>query len=148
MQRTLLPLTLLVCAVAAAASEPYQPYQGIEQGRDGLPRLVFVADNHAAEPIVCSVSLAHWYSAELGHAAPGGAVRAALWLDPATGAVSLLNETAHRMPVEVLWCGFDGRAWATRSRIELPREPAEAEFAVTCKEGADRLVCSSPDKHR
>lgn len=148
MPRTMLLLAMFGIAATAAASEPYRPYQGIERGHDGLRPLALVAVNHTAEPIVCSVSLAHWYSAELGHAAPGGVVRAALWLDPATGVVSLLNESAHRMPVEALWCGFEGRAWATRSQIDLPREQAGAELAITCLEHVDRLVCSSQSAHR
>lgn len=141
MPRRILLFLVLGLAATAAASEPYRPYQGIEQGRDGLSALDLFVSNRAEQPIACSVSLAHWYSAELGRANPGEAVRAGLWLDAATGVVSLLNETAHRMPIEALWCGFEGRAWATRSRIELPREPADAELAVTCDEGTDRLVC-------
>lgn len=148
MPRTILLWAIFGLAAAAAASEPYRPYQGIERGHDGLRPLAFRALNSASEPIVCSVGLAHWYSAELGRAVPGEVVRAALWRDPATGVVSLLNETAHRMPVEALWCGFAGRAWATRSQIDLPRASVPTELDIDCRDGADRLLCSSPDTHR
>ncbi len=148
MPRKLLLLATLGLAATAGASEPYRPYSGIERGHAGLRPLAFSASNSASGPIVCSVGLAHWYSVELGRADPGGAVRAELWRDPVTGVVALLNETAHRMPLEALWCGFEGRAWATRSQIDLPRASAPTELEFVCRDGVGRLECASPDAHR
>ena len=41
----------------------------------------FVARNSAQREISCAVSLAHWYSAELGRAAPGAEIAVSFWRD-------------------------------------------------------------------
>src|SRR5689334_11979037 len=88
-----------------------------ERGNAGLIEMPFVALNAAGGEMSCSVALAHWYSAELGKAAPGEKISASFWRDPKTGALYLLNDIGDRMVVQMTWCGFAGRSWETRSVV-------------------------------
>lgn len=109
-----------------------------ERGSKGLIETPFVARNAAESEISCSVSLAHWYSAELGRAAPGARISVSFWRDPKSGALYLLNETGDRMAVQMTWCGFAGRSWETRSVVTLAEgKPAD----LTCVSGAKGLAC-------
>lgn len=108
----------------------------------------FSARNLGTEPIICAATLAHWFSIQLGTAAPGQRIMAELWHDPESGAVLLLNEHGDRMPVEALWCGLEGRGWQTRSPIRLDRKPgaAPAGIELHCRAADGRLACT--DVHR
>lgn len=109
-----------------------------ERGSKGLVETPFVARNAAESEISCSVSLAHWYSAELGRAAPGTKISVSFWHDPASGALYLLNEAGDRMAVQMTWCGFAGRSWETRSVVTLAQGKAAD---LTCVSAMDRLAC-------
>lgn len=110
----------------------------VERGPAGLIETPFVARNSAEREISCAVSLAHWYSAELGRAAPGAKVAVSFWRDPADGTLYLLNEAGDRMAVQMAWCGFAGASWESRSVVTLAQgKPAD----LTCVSGTDRLVC-------
>ena len=127
----LLALILVSGFVAPAAG-------AVERGSAGLIETPFVARNSAQREISCAVSLAHWYSAELGRAAPGAEVAVSFWRDPANGTLYLLNETGDRMAVQMTWCGFAGASWESRSVVTLAQgKPAD----LTCVSGTDRLVC-------
>ena len=123
---------LSVLALGLASSAAF----AAERGSTGLIETPFVARNAAESEISCSVALAHWYSAELGRAAPGARVSVSFWRDPKSGALYLLNETGDRMAVQMAWCGFAGRSWETRSVVTLER-PAE----LTCVSGTKGLDC-------
>ena len=115
-------------------------------GTAGLDRVSFQALNRSDAAIACEASIAHWYSAEIGRAAPGETVAADLWSDPASGAVYLLNAGQDRMPVQVLFCGIEGKAASTRSDILLARRAGAAEPAIDLAcDGATpdgKLACS------
>ncbi|QIG50245.1 hypothetical protein G5V57_22470 [Nordella sp. HKS 07] len=110
----------------------------VERGSAGLIETPFVARNTATREISCSVSLAHWYSAELGRAAPGARIAVSFWRDPASGALYLLNEAGDRMAVQMTWCGFAGNSWESRSVVTLAQGKAAD---LTCVSATDRLVC-------
>jgi hypothetical protein len=136
----LIALLLAALAVPPAPAEEAQP---VVRGTEGTAAIPFTARNDGPARIACSAAIAHWYSFDLGEAGPGETVRATLWLDPATGEVSLLNELQDRMPVQALWCGLAGRSWATRSSVPLARRAGEApgRIELTCASERDRLVC-------
>lgn len=114
---------------------------GAERGSAGLAPLTVAATNEAGAEIACAAAVAHWFSVDLGAAPAGGTVRMALWRDAAKGTVFVLNAVGDRLPVERLWCGLAGRAWATRSEIALPKHAgAAADVTVACT-GGERLDC-------
>ena len=95
--------------------------------------------NRSDHPIACAAQLAHWFSADLGVAVPGGAVRIDFVSDPGTGTVFIRNVGGERMPVEAAWCGVEGRAWETRYQLDLARAGGRG---VTCEAVAEgRLAC-------
>ncbi len=130
----------VLAAPAAAAAEDTAP---VLRGTVGLVEVPFAAANRGPGEMVCSAALAHWYSLDLGLAAPGGRVEASLWYDPKDGTMALLNGSKDRMPVQALWCGIAGRTWATRSVIGLERRAggAPAPIRLTCGVEADRIAC-------
>lgn len=135
--RTALTVSAVLLAVPAAAVEAPVLYTG------PVAALEFTAENRTDGPIDCGAALAHWYSTDLGEAAPGAVVEAALWVNPADGTVYLLNAVGDRMPVQTLWCGVAGRSWATRSEIRLERraDAAPGAIRVVCEGGGDRVAC-------
>jgi hypothetical protein len=126
-------LTLILVSILTA------PVVGaVERGSTGLTEIPFVARNEATREISCAVSLAHWYSTELGRAGPGAKIAVSFWRDPADGTLYLLNETGDRMAVQMAWCGFAGASWESRSVVTLAQgKPAD----LTCVSDTDRLVC-------
>lgn len=108
----------------------------VERGVEGLVAVPFQVANRTDRSISCSAAIAHWYSAEIGVAEPGGRVEAGLWSKSATGEVFLLNDKQERMPVQRLWCGYAGADVSTRSEIGLVRRAGSAEPALD-------LICLS-----
>ncbi|MDR6951375.1 hypothetical protein J2X65_000723 [Ancylobacter sp. 3268] len=108
----------------------------VERGVEGLAAVPFQVANRTDRSISCSAAIAHWYSADIGVAEPGGRLEAGLWSKPATGEVFLLNDRQDRMPVQRLWCGYAGADVSTRSEIGLVRRAGSAEPALD-------LVCLS-----
>ncbi|WP_442578429.1 hypothetical protein ACSBOB_23245 [Mesorhizobium sp. ASY16-5R] len=133
---------LLVQTIGAHAVE--LRHITVRTGVDGLHPAPIAVTNSTAAPIVCVAQLAHWYSAVVAQAGPGASTRIALWQDPSTGAFVALNDKQENMPVEALWCGFEGRSYETRAALPLDRgQPAAATpRSVACLEEAGRLACS------
>jgi hypothetical protein len=94
--------------------------------------------NRSGRPIACSAQLAHWFSTELGSAAPDGAISAGFMSDPATGTVFILNDPGERIPVEAAWCGFSGKEWETRSQLNFTEAD---EIHILCEARGERLSC-------
>jgi hypothetical protein len=94
--------------------------------------------NRSGRPIACSAQLAHWFSVELGGAAPQTSISIGLVSDPATGTVFILNDASDRMPIEAAWCGFKGNAWETRSQLDITKA---ADISISCDAVAGRLSC-------
>lgn len=134
----------LVAALGAQADENAPT----AKGTDGLAPAPVAIANATGEAIACGATLAHWYSADLGTAAPGGRIAIAFWADIATGEVFLLNARGDRMPVQTLWCGFDGRSWETRAPIALDRRAGEEPKPVdlTCAASAGEKVACRQSK--
>jgi hypothetical protein len=127
-------LLLFALAFGLASSAAF----AAKRGSAGLVEVPFGAHNAADSEISCSVALAHWYSAELGRAAPGAKISASFWRDPATGALYLLNDIGDRMAVQMTWCGCAGRSWETRSVLNIA---AGKTADLTCVSGTGRLAC-------
>jgi hypothetical protein len=133
----------LLAAALGPLQAPAEEARPIARGTEGAVAIPFSATNAGRMRIACSAAIAHWYSLDLGQAGPGEAVRATLWLDPATGEISVLNELRDRMPVQALWCGLAGSSWATRSSVPLARRAGEppAPIDLSCVSEGDRLIC-------
>jgi hypothetical protein len=129
-------------ALAGQAFAGQAAVAGAPRGTAGLAPLAITAVNRSDTPIACAATVAHWFSVDLATVAAGATATIALWRDPADGAVFALNEHADRLPVERLWCGFAGRAWATRSEIALPKHAGDAaDVALACARDGERLDC-------
>lgn len=141
LKQLLFPLLGLGMAVGgAAAAEEAEP---VARGATGLAALPFAAKNGSAGRIVCSAALAHWYSVEFGTAARDESVQATLWYDPRSGTTFVLSAHEDRMPIQTLWCGLAGHAWATRAAIELPQRAGTAPtpLRLTCTQAGGGLAC-------
>ncbi|MCB1499103.1 MAG: hypothetical protein KDK07_04825 [Bauldia sp.] len=132
-------MTVLAGPAAAVELHPVD----VRTGTEGLTPAPLTIANAADAPIVCVGELAHWYSAELGRAEPGTSTTIPLWFDPATGTYTALNDKRENMPVEALWCGIAGRAYATRAVVALARRAGDdaPPAALTCTMGDIRLLC-------
>lgn len=137
---------VMLAQPVAAQSEIYVPYSGIVEGTEGADPVRLSLTNGTGQIMVCSAALAHWYSQELGEAAPGVSLGVTLWHDPQTGVLNLMNATDSRMPIEAIWCAAAGDVSATRTRITLPfsEGSAPAEISAICREQGTRLICEAP----
>lgn len=132
---------ILALLAGTAAAGDHTPK--VERGFYGLTAFAFEVQNDGEAPITCAAAIAHWYSVELGRAGLGQAVRQKLWFDPSRGVVFLIDKAEVRLPVETLWCGFEGRSWETRHVASLPSHTGETAQAITltCADKDNRLVC-------
>ena len=103
----------LVFAASAALAASAGEDAPVARGTAGLVEVPFRAVNAGAADMECKAALAHWYSVDLGRAAPGASLAATLWYDPRDGNVFILNAAEDHMPVQMLWCGAGPEAWAT-----------------------------------
>jgi len=126
---------------ALADGKEYVPHSGIAKGTKGAERVVLEIANQTTGDMFCTASLAHWYSVELGTTPPGGTVETALWQEPETGALNLLNVSGHRMPIEAIWCRLADAAREARSRIPLPYRAGAtpARLFRICRDAPDGL---------
>lgn len=129
---------------AIAESGPYVPYSGIIRGTVGTTPIAVTIRNATGSPITCQAALAHWYSSDLGRLPSGSTLPVVLHHDPENGEISLLNDTADRMPVEALWCGLPDSSEIARTRLTLPirRSPAPAALTFVCAiEASGAMAC-------
>ncbi|MEI5676709.1 hypothetical protein G6N74_10055 [Mesorhizobium sp. CGMCC 1.15528] len=138
MLKVFLPL-MLTLATSAQATE--LRHITVRTGTDGLSPVSLTVANAGKEPLACNADIAHWYSVELTAVAPGKAAQIELWFDPKSGTYAALNDKRENLPVERLWCGIEGRAYATRSQIALDHGAAPAALQLTCSDKTGRLVC-------
>lgn len=115
----------------------------VRTGTNGLVKVPFSITNNTSQTVSCIGELAHWYSTEVAKIAEDATTRFNLWYDAKTGTLTLLNKHDENMPVESLWCGFDGRAFETRSRLNLARHEGKQpkEVQLSCRENGARLLC-------
>jgi hypothetical protein len=135
-----LALALSIALASPAAAVELRPI-AVRTGTEGLTRLPLTVTNVDGEAIACHADVAHWYSLELVTVAPGTSAEIELWRDPETGTLSALNDKRENLPVERLWCGEAGRAYATRAQIVPGRDTAVPALGVTCRAGGERIVC-------
>lgn len=141
MKWTVIVAGIMLWPLQAAAVELH--YNHVDKGTAGLTHVPVAVRNAGAAPITCTIQLAHWYSLNLADALPGGGTVIDLWFNPKSGAYLILNDKTDNMPVEALWCGIAGRAFETRTAIELDRSKGAAPKpeVMRCVAAQDRLVC-------
>jgi hypothetical protein len=114
----------------------------VRKGTDGLAMVPLTISNAGNEGLSCNADFAHWYSAGIATVEPGKSARVELWFDAKTGTFTILNDKRENLPVERLWCGLSGRAYATRVQITLDRnDAAKGARAVSCGVERDTLAC-------
>ncbi len=123
--------TFVLLSVIAPLSARAAETVVVKRGTAGLVAVPFTARDLGPAAIACSASLAHWYSADLGTAPPGGSLRATLWSDPGDGTVFLLNGLQDRMPVLTLSCG--GAEIALERKAGVPQPAIEVVCAPGCR---------------
>jgi hypothetical protein len=128
------------CAVAHATELKQIEFK---VGTEGLQFVPVTIRNSGPSAISCTAEFAHWYSSEIGEAAPGAVLAIPLWFETATGAYVMLNTRRENLPVERLWCGVAGKAFATRILLPLKREAeaAEAGQVLNCAAQSNGLMC-------
>lgn len=104
---TFLAMTVLGINVASASA-------------DGQS-LDITVENSGKTALVCSASIAHWFSADLGEVTPGESRSFSFGVDVATGNVFQLNSVGNKMAVQRIWCGQKGNDWITRAEIPIER---------------------------
>lgn len=123
-------LPLLLAAAGATATVP----------AEGLEPLDLQVTNAGAAAIACEAEIAHWFSADMGRAAPGEMLALDLWRNPASGVHATRNSAGEFLPVERVFCGLAGRAFATRWVVPLHPD-APAGRRLSCAPDGDRLTC-------
>jgi hypothetical protein len=136
-------VSALILTSFASASAVELHHVKVRTGTDGLEPMALAVSNAGQQALTCNADIAHWYSVEIAGAAPGKTARIELWFDPETGTYTALNDKRENLPVERLWCGLAGRAYATRAQIALDRGSGafSATLGVTCRDLDNRLVC-------
>jgi len=137
-------LPVILLAFLAGPTQAVELHEiEVRTGTEGLIKVPFSITNATSKPVSCIGELAHWYSTEVASISGEATTKFDLWFDPETGTLTLLNKHDENMPVESLWCGFAGRAYATRSRLKLVRLEGKAPEMVqlSCREDGDRLLC-------
>jgi hypothetical protein len=102
--------------------------------------------NAAGAVLECQALAAHWYSFPVLRPAPGAVVSLHFTFDLRHGEVT---DPGSRLPVEALYCGHVGRAWATRGAIDVQALAARAaahhgSARVTCRAAGDAVACTAP----
>lgn len=130
-----LPVLLFVCFAGPTQAVELREIE-VRTGTEGLTKVPISITNNTSQTVSCIGELAHWYSTEVAKIEGDSTTRFDLWFDPITGTLTLLNEHDENMPVESLWCGFDGRAFASRSRLNLARHEGKTPngMRLSCRE--------------
>ena len=134
-----LPVVLAFTSLANAV-ELHQVIVRI--GTDGLDMVPLTISNSGKDGLSCNADFAHWYSGGVATVEPGKSAHVELWFDPKTGTFTILNDKRENLPVEPLWSGLSGRAYATRVQIALDRtDVAKGMRAVSCGMEQGSLAC-------
>ena len=117
---------------------------------DGEGRLNVQIDigNATGAALECQALAAHWYSFPVRRLDAGGNVLMSFAYRPERGEVTA--EPASRLPVETLYCGLAGRAWATRGEIDVRAAAARAAAAggrarITCRAAGGAVACAEAE---
>jgi hypothetical protein len=125
---------LMLCALALPAAAPAPTAERI------------LVRNNSASDIECRLLAAHWYTPlPAASAPPGGQAELRFSFDASRG--EAVDDPVRQLPLEVLYCGRAGRAWETRSTLDLPvlaaRAALDGTAKVTCGDVGDALLCSA-----
>jgi len=98
--------------------------------------------NATGTGLECQALAAHWYSFQVLPLAPGEKVAADFAF---SGGVAFAPGSP--VPVETFYCGFAGRAWATRGEVAIRDVLARAAKArgmarITCRAAGDTVACA------
>jgi hypothetical protein len=132
------PHILLVAALAGPVAAPAMA---------GAQTLDIAVTNTGSETLVCRAAIAHWFSADLGEAAPGATLAFAFGVDVATGGVFQLNDRGDHMAVQRIWCGRKGADWPSRAEIPMDRRAGKVPAPIALNCAADpggTTACAAP----
>ncbi len=101
--------------------------------------------NATGAALECQLLAAHWYSFPVERLDSGHNMLMSFAFVPARGEVTA--EPASRLPIETLYCGWAGRAWATRGEIDIRAAAARAAAAggdvrVACRAVGAAVACA------
>jgi hypothetical protein len=104
-----------------------------------------VVRNDSASDIECRLLAAHWYTPlPAVSAPPGGQAELSFSFDASRG--EAVDDPVRKLPLEVLYCGRAGRAWETRSTLDLPvlamRAGSKGTAKAACRDVGNSLLCS------
>lgn len=130
------PVLAFVASIAGVFSAPASAAQH---------NVEIAITNTGDAALECGAAIAHWFSEDLGHAAPGETLEIRFGYDLASGTVFRLNEVGDEMAVQRVWCGAEGNAWPTRAEIALERRAgaAPAPVALECATSAGGTLCAA-----
>lgn len=102
-------------------------------------------ENSGKTALVCSASIAHWFSADLGEVSPGTSRSFSFGVDVKTGNVFQLNTVGVEMAVQRIWCGLKGNDWATRAEIPMERRAgiSPEPIRLRCIADAAKTRCTA-----
>ncbi|MCM2395928.1 hypothetical protein NBH19_07505 [Rhizobium sp. S95] len=102
-------------------------------------------ENTGKTALTCSAAIAHWFSADLGEAAPGAKISFSFGVDVASGNVFQQNSVGDKMAVQRVWCGRKGDDWRTREEIPLERRAGVVPKPVRlqCAADGEKAHCSA-----
>ncbi|MBC8719899.1 hypothetical protein [Ochrobactrum sp. Marseille-Q0166] len=101
--------------------------------------------NSGKTALVCSASIAHWFSVDLGEVSPGTSQSFSFGVDVKTGNVFQLNTVGDEMAVLRIWCGHKGNDWATRAEIPMERRAGVSPkpIRLTCVANTATTRCTA-----
>lgn len=117
---------------AASAAQPLD--------RATLTAVPLTVSNSGDVPIRCEAEIAHWFAQSLAAIAPGGSADLGLEFSQADGTWAAINARGEAMPVERVWCGIDGRSYATRRMLVLDRADPRPTH-LDCRAGENAVEC-------
>jgi hypothetical protein len=129
---------VLLTGLAAIAARPCQA--------DDARRIAVHVQigNASGAALECQALAAHWYSFPVARLEPGGNILLSFMFAPARGEV--IAEALGGLPIEDLYCGRAGQAWATRGAIDVRAAAMHAageggRVRVVCRTDADAVLC-------
>lgn len=102
--------------------------------------LDITVENSGKSALVCSASIAHWFSADLGEIGPGASRSFSFGVDVKSGNVFQLNTVGNKMAVQRIWCGQKGNDWVTRAEIPMERRAGVNPEPIRLRCAADKTT--------
>jgi hypothetical protein len=122
-------------AVALLAAAPEAASAG------NLGAFPIAIENRTGGTLSCYATAGHWYGFDLGSVQGGGVMRLPLSLRPADGTLSLQNSLGQPVPIQMIYCGDAGRAYDTRTILDLQAFVARGQHSTLCTRAGGLPVC-------